>query len=44
VSKILKTMGTQMPAIKKRKRKKKDSSFSLAKVSKFQIRDMFQGA
>jgi hypothetical protein len=44
VSEISKTMGTQMPAIKKKRKKeemKKDSPCSLAKVfSKFQTREI----
>jgi hypothetical protein len=42
VFKISKTMGTQMPTMKKRKRKKlneKDSPYSLAQVFKFPARE-----
>jgi hypothetical protein len=44
VSNISKTMGTQMPTMKKRKKKRekmieKDNPCSLAKVSKFQTRE-----
>jgi hypothetical protein len=44
----MKTMGTQMPAIKKKKKEKQDeldSPWLLAKVfQSFNKRDMFQGA